>query len=223
MNKQTSLCRFSLFALPLALSGCISLPFGGKTEEKPPPVMYTLNQPSAGVTDVATEAMGRLVVVVPAPEVPPGFDSERIAIQFEDGRVDYYADAQWSARLDELVQNVVIERAQQKLSGAIVGKSGVVPSPSYRLSVKVTSFGPLYKASADMPPRLNAGVDVTVIELPQETIRAQFGVSKTEMASENRLGTVTNNLRTLLNSALDEALEKAAPYITEPQTIVRSN
>jgi ABC-type uncharacterized transport system auxiliary subunit len=185
--------------------------------------MYTLHEPSAGVMDIATEAMGRLVVVVPVPEVPPGFDSERIAIQFEDGRVDYYADARWSARLDELVQNVVIERAQRKLSGAIVGRPGVVPSANYRLSVKLTSFGPLYKASADMPPRLNAGVNVTVIELPQETIRAQFTVSKTAMASENRLGVITNDLRSLLNSAVDEALEKAAPYITEPQTIVRSN
>lgn len=173
--------------------------------------------------DVASEATGRVVVVVPEPELPPGFDSERIAIQFEDGRVDYYADAQWSARLDELVQDVLIERAQRKFSGAIVGKPGVVPSPNYRIAVKLTSFGPLYKASADVPPRLNAGVNLTVIELPQETIRAQFSVTKTAMASENRLGTITNDLRGLLHSAVDDALEKAAPYITEPQTIVRSN
>jgi ABC-type uncharacterized transport system auxiliary subunit len=222
MNKQTSLRRLSFFALPLVLSGCISLPFG-KMEERPPPVMYTLHAPSIGLMDAATEAMGRLVVVVPVPEVPPGFDTERIAIQFEDGRVDYYADAQWSARLDELVQDVVVERAQRELSGAIVGKPGVVPSPNYRLSVKLTSFGPLYKATADMPPRLNASVNVTVIELPQEAIRAQFTVSKTAMASENRLGTITSELRGLLSSAVDEALEKATPYITEPQTIVRSN
>jgi ABC-type uncharacterized transport system auxiliary subunit len=204
------------------MSGCISLPFA-KTEEKAPPVMYTLHQPNTGVMDAATEAMGRVVVVVPAPEVPPGFDTERIAIQFEDGRVDFYADAQWSARLDELVQDVVVERAQRQLSGAIVGKPGLVPSPNYRLSVKLTSFGPLYKASADMPPRLNASVNVTVIELPQEAIRAQFTVSKTAIAAENRLSTITSDLRGLLNSAIDEALEKATPYITEPQTIVRSN
>jgi ABC-type uncharacterized transport system auxiliary subunit len=215
--------RASLFVvLPLVLSACISLPFG-KSEDKPPPVMYTLHEPNTAVMNVATEATGRVVVAVPTPELPPGFDSERIAIQFEDGRIDYYADAQWSARLDELVQDVFIARAQRMLSDAIVGKPGVVPSPNYRLAVKLTSFGPLYKASADMAPRLNAGVNLTVIELPQETIRAQFSVSKTAMASENRLGAITNDLRGLLQSAVDEALEKAAPYITEPQTIVRSN
>ena len=207
---------------PLLLSACISLPFG-KSEERPPPVMYTLHEANAGVMDVATEAAGRIVVVVPTPELPPGFDTERIAIQFEDGRVDYYADAQWSARLDQLAQDVFIERAQRRLSDAIVGKPGVVPAANYRLVARLTAFGPVYKSSPDTPPRLNAGVTLTVIELPQETIRAQFSVNKTAMASENRLGTITNDLRGLLHSAVDDALEKAAPYITEPQTIVRSN
>lgn len=206
----------------LLLSACISLPFG-KTEERPPPVMYTLHETNTGVMDVATEAVGRVVVVVPTPELPPGFDTEKIAIQFEDGRVDYYADAQWSVRLDDLVQDVVIERAQRKFSGAIVGKPGVVPAANYRLVVRLTGFGPVYKSSPDMPPRLNAGVTLTVIELPQETIRAQFSVNKTAMATENRLGAITNDLRRLLHSALDDVLEKAGPYITEPQTIVRSN
>ena len=206
----------------LLLSACISLPFG-KSEERPPPVMYTLHETNTGVMDVATDAAGRIVVVVPTPELPPGFDTERIAIQFEDGRVDYYADAQWSARLDQLVQDVFIARAQQRLSDAIVGKPGVVPAANYRLVVRLTAFGPVYKSSPDMPPRLNAGITLTVIELPQEMIRAQFSVNKTAMASENRLGTITNDLRGLLNAAVDDALEKAAPYITEPQTIVRSN
>jgi ABC-type uncharacterized transport system auxiliary subunit len=207
---------------PLLLSACISLPFG-KTEERPPPVMYTLHEPNVGVMDIATEAMGRVVVVVPTPELPPGFDTERIAIQFEDGRVDYYADARWSARLDELVQNVLVERAQRKFSGAIVGKPGVIPAANYRLVARLTGFGPLYKSSPDMAPRLNAGVTLTVIELPQDTIRAQFSVTKTAMASENRMSTITNELRGLLHAAVDEVLEKTAPYITEPQTIVRSN
>jgi len=99
----------------------------------------------------------------------------------------------------------------------------VVPAANYRLVVRLTAFGPVYKSSPDTPPRLNAGVNLTVIELPQETIRAQFSVNKTAMATVNRLGTITNDLRGLLQSAVDDALEKAEPYITEPQTIVRSN
>ena len=204
------------------LSACISLPFGkGESGLRPPCTRFIESMP--GLMDVATEAAGRIVVVVPTPELPPGFDTERIAIQFEDGRVDYYADAQWSARLDQLVQDVFVERAQRKLPGAIVGKPGLVPAANYRLVLKVSDFGPVYKSSPDMPPRLNAGLSLTVIELPQEMVRAQFIVKKTAAASENRLGTVTNELKGLLHSAFDEALDKAAPYITEPQNLVRSN
>ena len=215
--------RRILAVLPLlVLSACISLPFG-KSEDRPAPAIYTLLDSNSGVMDVAAEAAGPIMVGVPAPEVPPGFDTERIAIQFEDGRVDYYADAQWSARLGNLVQDVFIERAQRKLPRAIVGKPGFVPASNYRLAVKLTGFGPAYESSPDMPPRLTVGLNLTVIELPQDMIRAQLSVSKTATASENRLGAVTNDLKSLLNAAFDEALDKAAPYITEPQTIVRSN
>ena len=212
-----------LLILPLlALGACISLPFG-KSDNRPPPDMYSLHEPNTGLMAAASEAMGRIVVVVPPPELPPGLDTDRIAIQFEDGRVDYYADAQWSARLDGLVQDVFIETAQRKLQAAIVGKPGLVPAANYRLVVKLTGFGPVYRSSPDMPPRLNAGLNLTVIELPQEMVVAQSNVNKTAAASENRLGPITNELRGLLHSAIDEALEKAAPYITEPQTIVRAN
>jgi len=170
--------------------------------------------------DVAAEAAGRIVVVVPTPEVPSGFDSERISIQFEDGRVDHYADAHWSARLDQLLQDVFVERARSKLPGAIVGKLGLVPAANYRLILKVTDFGPVYKDTPDMPPRLNAGLNLTVVEVAGEGVKAQFVVKKTASASENRLGVVTSELKGLLDSAFDEALDKAAPYITEPQNLV---
>jgi len=220
MTTRGSICRLACLVSPLILSACISLPFG-KSEERPPPVMYTLHESSAGLMETATEATGRIIVVVPTPELPPGYDTERIAIQFEDGRVDYYADGQWSARLDQLMQDVFVASAQSRLPGAIVGKPGLVPAANYRLVLKVTDFGPVYRTSPDTPPRLNVGLNLTVIALPQDTVSAQFIVKKTAPASENRLGVVTNELKGLLHAALDEALDKAAPYITEPQNLVR--
>jgi ABC-type uncharacterized transport system auxiliary subunit len=212
----------ALLGLSLGLSACISLPFG-KGDERPAPVMYSLHQPASAAMEIATEAAGRIVVVVPTPELAPGLDAERIAIRFEDGRVDYYADAQWSARLDILIHDVFLERAQRKLPGTIVGKPGLVPAANYRLVLKVTDFGPVYQTSPDMPPQLNVGLSLTVIELPQDVVRAQFIVEKIGAASENRLGAITTELRVTLDSVLDEALGKAAAYISEPQNVVRSN
>ena len=222
MRQQALARNLVLLAAPLALSACIrvSLEGLGKGEDRAAPTTYTLLESNAGVMDVAAEAAGRIVVVVPTPEVPSGFDSERISIQFEDGRVDHYADAHWSARLDQLLQDVFVERARSKLPGAIVGKLGLVPAANYRLILKVTDFGPVYKDTPDMPPRLNAGLNLTVVEVAGEGVKAQFVVKKTASASENRLGVVTSELKGLLDSAFDEALDKAAPYITEPQNLV---
>jgi len=214
--------RFAFLLSPLVLSACISLPFSGG-KEQPAPALYTLHDSSSGTMEVATAASGSIVVVVPPPELPPGFNSERIAIQFEqDGRLDYYADAQWSASLDELIQDVFIERAQRQLSQAIVGKPDLVPAANYRMVVKITDFGPVYRTSSDMPPRLDVGLILTVIALPEGSVKAQLTVKKSTDASENRLGPVTNELKNLLHSVLDEAVQKAAPYITEPQNIARS-
>jgi len=222
MRLQALARTLVLVAAPLALSACISVSLDGlgKGEDRPAPTTYTLLESNPGVMDVVAEAAGRIVVVVPTPDVPPGFDSDRISIQFEDGRLDHYADAHWSARLDQLVQDVFVERARSKLPGAIVGKLGLVPAANYRLILKVTDFGPVYKDTPDMPPRLNAGLSLTVVEVAGEGVKAQFTVKKTAPASENRLGIITNELKGLLDSAFDEALDKAAPYITEPQNLV---
>ena len=225
MKRATPARHLLVFAAPLMLSACISVSLDGlgKGEDQPDPTTYTLLESKPDVVEVAAETAGRIVIVVPTPEVPPGFDSERLSIRFEDGRVDHYADARWSARLDQLLQDTFVERAQRKLPAAIVGKLGVVPAANYRLLVKITDFGPIYKDAPDMPPRLDAGLNLTVIELPSQMVKTQFTVTKTAPASENRLSVVTSELKTLVHAAFDEALDKAAPYISEPQNLVRSN
>jgi len=214
--------RHLALLLPFGLSACISLPFS-QEGDRPAPAMYTLYGPRAETMDISTEASGRVVVVVPTPELPPGFDTERIALQFEqDGRLDYYADAQWSSRLDLLIQDVLIDRAQQALPGTIVGKPDLVPAPHYRLAVKITEFAPVYKASADISPRLDAGLSMTVIALPQDMVIAQFTVRKSAPAAENRLTAVTSGLKDLLHSVVDDALAKAAPHIRETPNVVQA-
>jgi hypothetical protein len=52
---------------------------------------------------------------------------------------------------------------------------------------------------------------VTVIDLPGERVRNQFTVKKSAPASENRLTPITAELGKLLQSAIDEALARAAP------------
>jgi len=205
-NQLIVHCSF-LFALSLGLSACISVNLGGP----PPATVFTLEAPEGQMKATSMHARGSTVVVVPKPEVPAALATDRIALFFEqDRRMDYYADAKWSGKLDDLVQEFLINRAQEKLPRAVVGKPGLA-SGNYRLAVKVTSLEPVYKGAADKPPRLDVEMTVTVIDLPEERVRTQFTVKKSAPASENRLTPITAELGKLLQSAIDEALARAAP------------
>ena len=210
MTKQYTWARFSLL-LPLALSACISV--GGGTKESAANI-YTLPSGSAGNARTPAPARGAAVVVA-KPELPAGFDTERIALYFEkEHRLDYYADAKWSARLDDLLQDFVIQRAKQKLPGLAVGTADIAPSARYRLAVKVTEFMPVYADTPDKPPRLNVAIMVTVTALPGGAVKTQVSMKKSAMASANTLTIVTKELGDLLQAATDEALQKAAPSLS---------
>jgi ABC-type uncharacterized transport system auxiliary subunit len=207
MKNQMIVRSAFLIALSLGVSGCISVNLGGA----PPVTVFTLQAPEGQMKAPAGDVRGRTVVVVPKPDLPPALATDRIALMFEqDRRMDYYADAKWSGKLDELVQEFLIDRAQQQLPRTVVEKTELA-SANYRLVVKVTNFEPVYKGAADAAPRLEVAMTVTIIDLPGERIRTQFTVKKSAPASENRLTPITAELGKLLQSAIDEALAKAAP------------
>ena len=196
----------------LGLAGCISLPplLGGMKEAKPESI-YTLH---SGTAASAKPAMGNNIVVVPKPELPPGLETERIALSFEGGRrLDYYADAKWSAPLDSLLQNFVIDKVQQKLPGKVVGTQDLGGSAKYKLALKFNEFGPFYEGMPDKPPRLDVGVTVTVIAAPKDTVKTQFTLKKSAPVEANNLTTITGGLEKLLQDVTEEALAKAAPSL----------
>ena len=196
-----------LIGLALGMTACISVNLG----DPPPPTVFTLQTPDAQMKASPTQTRSSAVVVVSKPEMPPALATDRIALLFEqDRRIDYYADAKWSGKLDDVVQEVLIRRAQQRLPMTVVGTQSRALG-DYRLSVKITSLEPVYRAAADAPPRLDVEMTVTVVGLPEERVRTQFTVKKSARASENRLTPITAELGTLLQSAIDEALARAAP------------
>lgn len=192
----------------LAMAGCGSLPLIGGNKEKPESI-YTLH---GGAMASAKPVKGGTVVEVPKPELPPGLESERIALSFDNGRrLDYYADAKWSAPLGNLLQDFTIEKAQQKLPGKIVGTQDLAASAKYKLVLKFNEFGPVYEGMPNTPPRLDVGVTVTVIAMPRETVRTQFNLKKSVPVAANNLTMITGGLEKLLQDVTDEALQRAAP------------
>src|SRR5437868_2179080 len=117
---------------------------------------------------------GREGVVVPNPEMPAGLRTECIALYDAQGhKLEYHAGAKWSAPLDALLQDYVIQRAKQNLPGKVVGTPDLAPSARSRLALKVTDFWPVYADMPDKAPRLDVALTATVIALPGETVKTQ--------------------------------------------------
>ena len=201
---------FIILFTGLALTGCISIG-GGDSKDKTPMSTYTLHPKDTS----AAPAKGAAAVVVPKPELPPGLaTTQRIALVFGQGaQMDYYADARWSAGLDELMQAVLIQAARSGLKGTVVNTPELGGSARARLAVKVTDFQPVYKDTPDTIPILTVGLTVTVLAQPGGAALTQFSVKKTAPAAANTLTEVTKGLEALLQAAAEEAVQKAAPAL----------
>ena len=194
-------------ALCVSLGGCISV--GGRDKDETPTSTYTLHPKNT----VAAPARGAAAVIVSKPELPPGLATQRIALQFGQAQMDYYAAARWSAGLDELMQAVLIQAARQGLKGVAVSTPEEGAAARAKLAVKVTEFQPVYQDTPDTIPMLTVGLTVTVLTQPAGATETQFSVKRTAPAAANTLTEVTKGLDALFQAAAAEAVEKAAPAL----------
>jgi ABC-type uncharacterized transport system auxiliary subunit len=163
---------------------------------------------------IARPQRGGGAIVVPKPELPPQLRSERIALHLDGGRrLDYYADAKWSAPLADLMQEFVIDTARATLPGRIVDTPEGGAEARYRLMVKIEEFEPSYAGEANKPPRLDAAMIMTLVALPDGGVKSRVTAKRSAEASANTLGTVTHELEALLHAVTQEALRKLEPAL----------
>jgi ABC-type uncharacterized transport system auxiliary subunit len=196
----------------ILLGGCIQV--GGGAKDEPAPSLYTLRAPEAPSMAIARPQRGAAAIVVPKPELPPQLRTERIALHLDDGRrLDYYADAKWSAPLADLMQEFIIDTARAELPGRIVDTPEGGAAARYRLMVKIEEFEPSYAGAADAPPRLDAAMTMTLVALPDGGVKSRVTAKRSAQASANTLGTVTREMEALLHTVTQEALRKLEPAL----------
>jgi ABC-type uncharacterized transport system auxiliary subunit len=206
------LLRALLLLSSLALSGCISVG-GASSKNEPAPSVYTLHVTAAKVNPGTLHKSA--VIVVPTPEVPAGFGTDKIALSFEeDHRLDYYAGAKWSARLDDLLQDFIIQTMRRALPGVTVGTPDLGASAQYRLTVQVVDFQPVYPKTADTAPRLDVALTLTLAALPGGAVKTSISLKRSAQASANTQTAVTTGMEQLLQSVMDEGSQKIAPYLS---------
>jgi ABC-type uncharacterized transport system auxiliary subunit len=189
---------FAIFSV-LMLEGC-----SGFKSSAPPPDIYTLQAPP--VTG-ATAGRPSHIIAVTEPEVPAGFETEKIAVYLQDERrMDYAAHASWPGPLPKVLQQFIAESAS-----GMPGVIGVLPESgipaSSRLAVRVNDFEPVYKADVKSAPLLKVSLTFTLMTR-QDKIGTSFTVAKSEPATANSLTVITGGLEKLAREITSEALWK---------------
>ena len=200
-------------ALPLlcllALGGCSTA--GMLTSTEPVQTIYALRAPPpAG----GSESGHARILEIPKPSVPPGFDTDRIALYLDGGqKLDYFSGARWPSLLDDVVQDFTRRSATNTLSYVVA----VTPSQSldadFRLQVKVNEFQPVYENGINDAPRLVTDLEFTLISLPEERVLRSFSLTRQGMASSNRLDVISAGLEKMLQEVETEAFMKLDAHI----------
>lgn len=204
--------KILLLSFALSLSGCSTASFLKSTE--PQQTTYSLR--SAAPLPDAQTGPARILEIA-KPSVPPGFDTDRIALYTEEGhKLDYYSAAKWPDTLDSVLQDFTRRTATNVLPYVVTVTSEQSVQAEYRLQTKVNEFQPVYGSGTSSAPQLDVSVEFTLIKLPQEEIVGSFTLSKTATATSNRLDAITAGLEKMLQEIegqafgrLDERLRKS--------------
>src|SRR4051812_29472162 len=87
--------------------------------DKPPAAIYALQAGPLCPRDAGISRERKLISVAP-PQVPAGFDTNRIALYLMSGRrMDYFASAVWPSNLPEVMQDFIVSAAGHSCSGLI--------------------------------------------------------------------------------------------------------
>jgi len=196
--KNSNLLLAALIAGLLPLSGCA----GALKSNVPPPTVYALHADGAAG---AAKAHASKVLSVAEPDVPAGFDSNRIALYLDGGRrMDYYANATWADVLPKVMQDVLLQSGGKHAGFATV-PTDAGTMISHRLLVKVLDFEPVYTHDATTAPVLKVSLNFRLVSVTSDKIILDTTVPLEMTASANTQTAIVSGLEELLQKAVGQA------------------
>jgi ABC-type uncharacterized transport system auxiliary subunit len=183
-------------AICVLLSAC--------TSSRPAPTIYALH---ATPESPSNRKITR-TISIPVPEVPTGFDSEKVALYLNGGRrLDYYANMAWPDHLGKVLQNIIVRSA-----ATVPGLLAITPdsggTASHDLLVKVNDFEPVYTGGANQPPRLKVSLTFRLVSRQSQRTLFVFTLEDERRAASNNQSAVVAGLEALLNDINNRAFQK---------------
>lgn len=186
--------KLTTLTVLLLLSGCVSF-----EDNTPPPTQYRIQ--AIPQTSQNTDVLP-YTITVEKPVVVSGLNTNRIALTLRDGRVlDYYSGAQWSARLDTVLEEFIVESLLRDFK-VVLESNAVNQDADYMITTRVLDYQAEYPTSSSAaPPQLKVALVATLIRLNDRSVVNQVRISDKRTAERNTLGDVTHVLESMLQDA----------------------
>lgn len=191
-------------ACTVFVAGCSTAGVLKSTE--PQQTVYTLRpvEPAGAPSGIPAR-----VIEIATPALPPGMDTDRVALFLANGqKLDYYAAARWSAPLRRIIQDVTRRNASAVLPYVVAVTPEQGMAATFRLQIKVNEFQPVYETDANGVPLLKANLEFALVRANSDKLISSFTLSKEERANDNKLDAITSGLELMLQDLEREAFTR---------------
>ena len=186
---MTNILGLSL--LILLLNGCISL-----KDDVPHPNLFLINPQD-------TENIEKIIFpysfVVIKPKIKSGLNTDRIALIRERGRIlDYFAEARWNGRLENVFQDFTIETLENNFVGASFLETGVDQKADFKLITRIHDFQAEYSdGNINSNPKLKVSFSLSVLRTKDNKMVFDFKIQEESFSHSNTLTDITCGLEKL--------------------------
>ena len=139
--------------------------------------------------------------MVDLPQAPAGIDTDRIALSRSPLTLDYFANSEWTDRLPELIENLLL--ASFENSGAItaVDRNSGGLRADYILRTEIRHFEAIY-TSANAPPQVWVEIIARLAAVRQRVIIAEARFEKRVPATANDIPAIVAAFNTATTRVL---------------------
>lgn len=209
-SRQSSRLRQlgAVGVVSLLCAGCSSGSFF--ESDLPTPTRYVMaSVPS--VTAPVPSAASQVDLSIGRPDVASGLDTERIAV-LRGRELDYYRGAQWSGRLVEVVQSLLINSLQDQQRFRSVTSEQARVSGDYLLDAEVRDFQAEY-TEGQVAPVAHVTIIGRVIRITDRTMIETVTATATAPAAANRMTAVAAAFEAAAQQVALELAQKSAASI----------
>jgi cholesterol transport system auxiliary component len=177
-----------------------------------PPTIYVLS-PGAAPSDLGSAAAIPADLAVLKPRLRTGLESDRIAVQYPDRRLDYFADARWSGALGDMLQDLAVQEFHAHAHLRTVSGDTSVFASAYWLEIEVTDFQAEYTSAA--APTVHVHLLARIGDSGDRRILGRFEADSRQPAAENRLGAIVDAYARAADTAFAEIAVRAGDNLAK--------